>query len=186
MGNRVYNYEIMELIKDHWSPRAFSDEQIPIEDLMAILEAARFAPSCFNEQPWRFIVGHSPETRAKVLSLLNEKNQVWAKKAPVLIIICGKKNYTNNGKFNFYHTFDSGTAWGFLLLEAQRRGYITHGMAGFDKEKTIEAFKLGDVYQPIAAIAIGKLGDKSTLPAELQEIEVPAGRIDLEDLILAK
>ena len=186
MGNRVYNYEIMELIKDHWSPRAFSDEQVPIEDLMAILEAARFAPSCFNEQPWRFIVGHSPEMRAKVLSLINEKNQVWAQHAPVLMIICGKKNFTYNGKPNFYNAFDSGTAWGFLLLEAQRRGYITHAMMGFDKAKTIELFELGDIYQPIAAIALGKLGDKNSLSKELQEREEPGRRIDLEDLILAK
>lgn len=186
MIHRKVNYDIMDEIVQRWSPRAFSTEPVKEEELMAMLEAARFAPSCFNEQPWRFIVGYSKETREKVLSVLGEANQVWAKKAPVLMIIVAKKTFEMTGKDNFWHMFDAGTAWGYFSLEAQRRGFITHGMGGFNKKKTVEIFELGEEYQPIAAVAIGMYGDKDALPEDLREREVPAERKELEELILVK
>lgn len=186
MINRKVNYDIMEEIVQRWSPRAFSSEPIKEEELMAMLEAARFAPSCFNEQPWRFIVGYTSETREKVVSVLAESNRVWAAKAPVLLIICAKKTFAMNGKDNFWHMFDAGTAWGYFSLEAQRRGFQTHGMGGFDKKKTVEIFGLGEEYQPIAAVAVGKYGNPEELPEQLREREVPAERKPLEDLILVK
>lgn len=186
MINRNTDYEIMEEIKERWSPRAFSTEPVPMEDVMAILEAARFAPSCFNEQPWRFIVGHTEEMREKVFSLLGEPNKIWAEKAPVLMIVLAKKTFDYNGKENFWHMFDSGIAWGYLSLEAQRRGYITHGMGGFNKKGTVELFNLGDDLQPIAAIALGKMGNKEDLPEDLRLREEPAGRNSLDSLILFK
>jgi len=186
MTNRKVNYDIMEEIIHRWSPRAFSNEPVKEEELMAMLEAARFAPSCFNEQPWRFILGYRGENREKVLSVLTESNRVWAEKAPVLMIIVAKKTFAMNEKDNFWHMFDTGTAWGYFSLEAERRGFITHGMGGFDKKKTAEIFELGEEYQPIAAVAIGKYGDKEALPEALREREVPADRKPLEDLILVK
>jgi len=181
----------MNEILERWSPRAFDPKAVPDNDVMAVLEAARFAPSCFNEQPWRFIVGSRDSgnekwvsNHEKVLSLLNETNRRWAEKAPVLLIILGIKAFEKNGKDNFWHLFDSGTAWGFLSLEAQRRGYVTHGMGGFNKQQTGEVFSLSEELQPIAVIALGRHGQTEELPEDLRERELPGSRKPLEVLIL--
>ncbi|MDW7740630.1 MAG: nitroreductase family protein, partial [Bacillota bacterium] len=126
--SRVFNYDIMPEIKTRWSPRAFSSKPVAKEELMALLEAAHYAPSCSNEQPWRFLIADNAEKLAKLFSVLNEGNQAWANKAPVLILLIGKNHFEKTEKANHWHMFDSGTAWGFLSLEAERRGLITHAM----------------------------------------------------------
>lgn len=181
---REFNYDIMQEIKERWSPRAFSSEKISWEEIMAVLEAARYAPSCFNEQPWRFIIADDEESHGKMRNILAEANQVWANAAPVLIAILGKKAFEYNGKDNFWHLFDSGTAWGYLSLEAQRRGLATHAMGGFSKKGLKEAFNISDDYDVIAVVALGRPGDKEKLPQALQEKEEPASRKSLQDLIL--
>jgi nitroreductase len=129
---RTFKYEILKEIRERWSPRAFSEEKINKDDLLAVIEAAHYAPSCFNEQPWRFIIAEKDEDLKIMRSILNLRNQQWAGKAPVLILILAHKYFSANSKNNFWNQFDAGTAWGFLSLEAQRRGLITHAMAGFD------------------------------------------------------
>lgn len=181
---REYNYEILDLIVKRWSPRAFSKKHVPKEDLMAILEAARYAPSCFNEQPWRFMVADDPKSLEVMRKVLMEKNYLWAKNAPVLILMLSKKQYEKNGKDNKYHDFDTGTAWGFLSLEAVRRGYQTHGMAGIKKKEAREVFKIPEDIHIIGMIALGINGSIEDLDDMFIEDESPSSRKPLEDIVL--
>lgn len=181
---RQFNFEIIPEIKERWSPRAFDSRLVPREDLMPLLEAARFAPSCFNEQPWRFIIADNEIMLQKMRGLLTPSNLEWAKKAPVLILIVSKKTFTLNGKDNYWHMFDAGTSWGYLSLEAQRRGLITHAMGGFNREKAREEFCIPEDYTIIAVIAVGYYGQKDSLSQELQNRENPDNRKNIEDLLL--
>lgn len=181
---RKFNYDIMQEIKERWSPRAFDEKAVKEDDIMALLEAASYAPSCFNEQPWRFIVGDDENKLSKLRSILAPSNQVWANNAPVLILIASKKNFDYNNKNNRWHEFDAGTAWGYMSLEAQSRGLITHAMGGFDVEKAHKLLNISDEYDVIAVVAVGKYGDKNNLSKELQEREYPDTRKGIDELIL--
>jgi len=178
---RQFKYNIMQEIKDRWSPRAFSPEKIPEEDLQAIMEAASYAPSCFNEQPWRFLLASEDKELEIMHSLLTEKNYRWAKNAPVLILVIAHRYFAYNNKENRWHQFDSGTAWGYLSLEAQKRGFITHGMGGFRRKKTRETLNISEDYEIIAVIAVGKMGNKENLEDEFKKEESPNTRRPLED-----
>jgi len=178
---RQFKYNIMQEIKDRWSPRAFSPEKIPEEDLQAIMEAASYAPSCFNEQPWRFLLASEDKELEIMHSLLTEKNYRWAKNAPVLILVIAHRYFAYNNKENRWHQFDSGTAWGYLSLEAQKRGFITHGMGGFRRKKTRETLNISEDYEIIAVIAVGKMGNKEDLEDEFKKEESPNTRRPLED-----
>jgi len=179
---RDFLYDISPDIQQRWSPRAFSSESITGE-VMALLEAARYAPSAFNEQPWRFVVASEPEELTVMRSVLVEANQVWANTAPVLLAVLAKQTFSHNGKPNAWHTFDTGTAWGYLSLEAQRRGLISHAMAGFDKEKARVVLQVPDDYAVVTMVAVGKLGRKEDLPPMLQEREAPASRKPLVEIV---
>lgn len=179
---RQFNYDILPLIQTRWSSRALSDEKIDRTVLSAIIEAARYAPSCFNEQPWHFIVADSGEILNQFRAALSPGNQVWAGKAPVLIAACAKKIFSANGKDNFWHQFDTGTAWGYMSLEAERTGLISHGMAGFDRTATAQAAKLPPEYEVIAMIAVGRPGSKDSLPPDYQEREKPGTRKELKEI----
>jgi len=173
---RRFLYDIMQEIKNRWSPKAFSSEKISHEDIQAILEAACFAPSCFNEQPWRFLVATQEEDLNLLGNLLTEKNQRWAKKAPALILILAHRYFKYNGKENRWHQFDAGTAWGYLSLEAEKRGLITHGMGGFKRKKIREVLNISEDYEIIAVIAVGKIGNKNDLEEEFKKEEFPNTR----------
>jgi nitroreductase len=179
---RDFSYDISMDIQKRWSPRAFSGESVKLE-VMALLEAARYAPSCFNEQPWRFVVASESEELTVMRSILNESNQIWANAAPVLIAVLAKQTFTQNGKPNFWHVFDTGTAWGYLSLEAQRRGLISHAMAGFDKDKARVVLQVPDDYAVVTMVAVGKMGKKEDLPPMLQEKEEPASRKPLSEIV---
>lgn len=169
---------------ERWSPRAFSSEPITEEDMMTLFEAARWSPSCFNEQPWRFVYAYRPEDLEKFRSVLTEGNQAWANSAPLLILVFSKKHFTQSGKINRWAEFDTGAAWMALTLQANRLGLHTHAMAGFDPEKAYEVTGMdADKYSAVCAIAIGKLGDASTLPDTLKEREVPSDRKHLSEII---
>jgi uncharacterized membrane protein YbaN (DUF454 family)/nitroreductase len=182
--NRTFNYDIMPEIKQRWSARAYSAEQIAKDEIVALLEAARYAPSCFNEQPWRFLVADDEETLEKMRGILTPKNQSWANKAPVLILIASKKNFEYDGKKNYWNMFDAGTAWGYLSLEAQKRGLITHAMGGFDREKARSVFNLADDLNIITVVAVGRYGLPESLSDELREQEFPQTREEIKDLLL--
>jgi len=185
MENRVFDYEILEEIKNRWSPRAFDPHRdVPDEEIMALLEAARYAPSCFNEQPWRYIVAKGGEDYQKILNILASSNQEWASKAPVLMLILSKQNFSYNNKNNRWHLFDAGTSWGYLSLEAQRRGLITHAMGGFDVVRAREAFNIPDDYSIIAVVAVGYYGKKEDLSPKYLDKEAPSPRKAIEEILV--
>ncbi len=181
---RKFNHELMTEIKERWSPRAFSDNPVPEEDLMALLEAARYAPSCSNEQPWRFVVAADQEKLARMREVLDSGNQKWANHAPVLILVAAEKKFLKKGTDNRWCCFDAGTAWGYLSLEAQRRGLITHGMGGFSVDKVRETFNISDRYEVIAVIAVGYYGNKDQLSEYNRDREHPGTRKEIEELLL--
>jgi nitroreductase len=181
---RVFNYDIMPEIKTRWSPRAFSSKQVAREELMALFEAARHAPSCSNEQPWRFLIADSAEKLASLRCVLDEGNQAWANKAPVLILVTSKKSFEKNGNNNHWKLFDAGTAWGYLSLEAERRGLVTHAMGGFDRERTRRKFSIPDDLEIITVIAVGYYGDKRDLSEFNQNREHPQTRKEIDELLL--
>lgn len=180
---REYNYDILEVIKKRWSPRAFSPEAINEEDLKAVLEAARYAPSCFNEQPWRYMVARG-ESLPVLQNLLMEKNFLWAKNAPVLILVLSKNTFDHNGKPNKYNQFDTGTSWGFLALEAVKRGLQTHAMAGFKKKLARTELNIPEEMDIIAMVALGKPGNLDDLDQSFHSGEKPNTRKSLENMIL--
>lgn len=181
---REFNYDIMPEIKERWSPRAFDSRKVSRDKIKALLEAARYAPSCFNEQPWRFIIADEEGSLQKMQGILAPSNQVWANKAPVLILVVSKKTFTLNGKDNYWHMFDAGTAWGYFSLEAQRHGLITHAMGGFNREKAREEFHIPEDYSIIAVIAVGYYGQKDGLSQDLQSREHPEDRMEIVNILL--
>jgi nitroreductase len=187
-NSRSTDYPIDPLFLERWSPRAFTAEQISEYDLLTMLDAARWAPSCFNSQPWRFIYARrDTEHWPKLLGLLSESNQVWAKNAAVLIILVSKTTMPARGGGkelpSWSHSFDAGASWGCLALQAQRSGWAAHGMAGFDKERAVSELGVPEGYRVEAAIAIGRPGDKSLLPQALQAREQPSDRAPLAQLV---
>ncbi|HCX65130.1 MAG TPA: nitroreductase [Eubacteriaceae bacterium] len=183
MENRNPTYTLMPEITNRWSARSFSDQAVSDEDLYAVIEAASYAPSCFNEQPWRFIIARERDEKNKICNLLYEGNQKWACKAPVLVVVFAKGKFKKNQKDNYWHMFDTGTAWGYLTLEAERRNLITHAMGGFRRKKTKEFFSLSEDDTVVTIFAMGYLGEKEALPEDLQEDERPSPRKPIEELI---
>jgi nitroreductase len=182
--HRQADHEIDPVFLNRWSPRAFSEEPVDDEVLMSVFEAARWAPSSNNEQPWRFIIARTVEDRQRFLEFLVPGNQVWAKHAPVLLVIISKRTFSRGGAPNKVYQFDAGCAWGYIALQALQNGLITHGMAGFDNDKAREILDVPDDFDIMAVIAIGKRGDKSELPENLQEREIPSGRRPLSETIM--
>lgn len=165
---------IHELITHRWSPRAFDSRPVEPEKLRSLFEAARWAPSSNNEQPWAFIVGtkDDPATHAKLLSTLHEFNQAWAKHPPVLGIAVSRLAFARNGNANRNAFYDTGAAMADLTTEAVSRGLSVHQMAGFDHHKAIELFGIPEGWEPIAAFVIGYPGDPQALPENLREREL--------------
>src|SRR5438094_207349 len=168
------DYPIEEILRRRWSPRAFSDRMVESEKLQSLFEAARWAPSSFNEQPWSFIVAtkQNLEEHALLLSCLVEKNQQWARLAPVLMVSVTKLNFEKTGKPNRHAFHDVGLAMGSMLVQATALGLFVHQMAGFSVEKVREAYGVPQDFEPVAAIAIGYPADPEVLPESFREQEV--------------
>lgn len=181
--NNIRNYDILSEIRNRWSPRAFSNEPISIDDIKGIVEAARWAPSCFNEQPWRFIAIIDKTDRENINYTIDKYNRVWADNAPVIMCIISKRRFNYNSRENYWSMFDTGTAWGYLSLEATKRNLITRAIGGFDIEKARKALKIPYDYDIVCLVAVGKPGDNKDLPQELQSKEVPSGRYDLSEIL---
>ena len=174
---RKADHPINPLFLKRWSPRAMSGDGVSEQELMTLFEAARWAPSTYNEQEWRFLYARSGGADWKAFfGLLMEANQVWCDKAAVLVVVLSKKTFTHNGKPNPVHTFDSGSAFENLALQGAEMGLVVHGMAGFDRDKTRAALNIPDDFSVEAMIAIGKPGDPASLPPELREREKPSDR----------
>lgn len=178
------DYPIHPLIRDRWSPRAFSDRPVEREKLLTCLEAARWAPSCFNEQPWRFIVATSetPDRLKEAQSVLVEGN-TWANRAPVLICAVAKTSFTRNQKPNRHAMYDTGAATLNFFLEAFNQGLVAHEMAGFNVGRARVVFHIPEGYEPIAMITVGYQGDPDTLTPDQQASETgPRTRNPLEEI----
>ncbi len=163
------------LILKRWSPRAFADRALDPDDLRKLFEAARWAASSYNEQPWRFLVGiKGDEAYEKIFASLISFNQGWAKSAPVLVLSAAKKTFTGNGSANAYGLHDTGAATANLMLQAIALGIHTHSMAGFDADAVRAAFAIPDDFEVGAVTAIGYLGDSATLPDQQRQMEESA------------
>ncbi len=152
-------YPILDAIRQRWSPRAFADQPVPAAALQQAFEAAAWAPSAMNEQPWRYIYAHHADQPAfgKMVDCLLPGNQPWARHAPVLLLALAKTHY-DNGQANGAALHDVGMANSHLILEATALGLYGHFMGGFDAGKTRAAFGLPDSLQPVVFIALGYLG----------------------------
>lgn len=186
-NTRTADHPISEIFLNRWSPRAFTGEEIPVQTLDTILEAARWAPSSYNFQPWRFIYARKGTAHwESLLGMLNAFNQSWAKSASALIIVLSKKAEIPPGKDaespNRTHSFDAGTAWGYMALQASLMGWQAHGMAGIEHDKIRTELRVPEGYAIEAGVAIGRMGDKSTLPEALQAREAPSGRRPLAEV----
>jgi nitroreductase len=173
MENPTQNqFPVYPLIRMRWSPRAFGEKPVEKERLQSLFEAARWAPSSMNEQPWRFIVGQKGDkTWEKIHNSLVEFNQNWATQAPVLIVNLGKKTFTYKGRENVTYQYDTGQAVAFMVIEAVNQGLVAHQMGGFHAEKLIELFEIPEDFKPISVTAIGYQGDPGTLSADLYKSE---------------
>jgi nitroreductase len=182
---RKVENDINPLFVNRWSPRAMSGEEISHDDLMGLFEAARWAPSSYNNQPWRFIYAkRNTDHWQRLFSLLVEGNKTWAKNAAVIVVVISRKNFEFNEKPAITHQFDAGAAWENLALEATSRELVTHGMQGFDFNEARKVLGIPDSFDVIAMIAIGKLGQKENLPRDLQEREYPSNRKPLEEIVM--
>jgi len=168
------DHPIQEILKRRWSPRAFADRMVESEKLRSLFEAARWAPSSFNEQPWFFIVATKEklEEHARMLSCLVEKNQQWARLAPVLMVSVAKLKFAKTGKPNRHAFHDVGLAMGNMLVEATALGLCVHQMAGLFPEKVREIYGVPEGFEPVAAIALGYAAEVDVLPDTFREQEL--------------
>ncbi len=188
-NHRHSDYPIDKVFLDRWSPRAFTAEEISEHDLMTILEAARWAPSSYNSQPWRFIYGRRGTPHFdKLLGFLNEFNQSWAKTASALVVLVSSSTMLPPGKDkpvpSHSHSNDAGAAWAYLALQATMLGYQAHGMVGFDMDRAFAELGVPEGYRVEQSIAIGRQGDKATLPEAMAARESPSDRLPLATIAM--
>lgn len=175
---------IHSLIRKRWSPRAMSGEELSEDEFLPLFEAARWAPSSYNAQPWRFLITkRGTNSFDKLFSTLVEANQVWTKNASLLVLFLSRTRFERNDKPSITHSFDAGAAWENLALEGSHRHLAVHGMQGFDYEKARSLFAIPELYDIEMMIAIGKHGDKKNLPENLQKVESPKERKALDEII---
>jgi len=168
----ITNLKINTIIENRWSPRSFSGKAIEQEKIQRFFEAARWAPSAYNEQPWRFIVGvKGDETWQMIFESLVEFNQMWAVNAPVLVVAVGSNVREVNGEANGTWHYDVGQAVGYLTIQAYTDGLVMHQMGGFDPAKLVESFKLPEKYFPLSVSALGYQDVAEKLPANLEKLE---------------
>lgn len=181
-------FRIHELLSRRWSPRAFADQAVEREKIQSLLEAARWAPSSFNEQPWFFIIATAdhPAEHQKLLSCLKEGNQIWAHKAPLLILTVAKMHFDHNGQANRHAYHDVGLAVGNLVVQATAMDLVIHQMAGIRSDNIRECYSLPAGYEAVTGIAVGYLGDSNNLPELLREQELaPRSRKSLREFVFS-
>lgn len=190
MSGRNPDHPVKDLFIERWSPRAFDASEMPEADLKTILEAARWAPSAFNIQPWRFVYTRRQDADwQKLVDLLNPFNLDWAQHASALLYLFSDSEVDGkNGKPNRpsgTHSFDAGTAWAHVALQATELGYHTHAMAGILRDEIHDRLGVPLRYKPEIAIAIGKRGDPGNLSESLRERETPSQRKSLSEIAFA-
>jgi nitroreductase len=186
-NSRESEYPVDPMFLDRWSPRAFTGAIIQEAELLTLLDAAHWAPSSANNQPWRFIYAlKGSEHWEKFVSLLNESNQEWAKNASALIFVVSRSfngaRGTSEERPSYTHSFDAGTAWGYLAIQARISGFYAHGMGGIKHDEIKEKLDVPDGYRVEAGIAVGRIADKSVLSERNQEREFPSQRKPLSEI----
>jgi nitroreductase len=179
---------VLPIFHERWSARAFADRDVPKKDLLRVFEAARWAPSSNNEQPWRFVVGtRGTETHGKIFESLVGFNQTWAGKAPVLMVGVARARFSKNDAPNGYAVYDLGAASAYLTLQAAALGLTTHQMAGFDREKARTLLAIPEGYEFGSAIALGYQGEPETLANEelIKRESAPRERKALDEFVFA-
>lgn len=175
--HRKVDHDVLPLFAARWSPRAMSGEPITPAEMARLFEAARWAPSSYNEQPWRFLYAHRDTKHWDTFfGFLVEGNKAWCGPAGALIVVASRKTFSRNGSANPVHVFDAGSAWQNLALQGSSMGLVVHGMAGFDADKARAALAIPDDYSVAAMIAVGRPGRADDLPENLRKAESPSGR----------
>ena len=166
---------IHELLEKRFSPYAFSSRAVEPEELRKLFEAARSAPSSYNEQPWRFVVAtrQDPEAFERLLGTIAERNREWAHHAPVLVLSAAKLDFTHSGKPNRHAFYDAGQAAAYFTLQATALGLYVHQMAGFDAGKARQLLNIPEGYEPVAMMAVGYLGDPEAVAEPLRHHDRP-------------
>ncbi len=181
---RKADHPIDTLFLDRWSPRAMSGEAVSEAELMTLFEAARWAPSSYNNQPWRFLYARRDTGNWELFfDLLVEFNQGWASSAAALIVFVSRKTFEHNGEPSVTHSFDTGAAWENLALQGWLKGLVVHGMQGFDYERARTDLSIPEEFQVEAMAAVGRPAKVEDLPAELREREAPSDRRKLAQTI---
>lgn len=186
MNDRNNDAPVSDLFIERWSPRSFDENyELSANEYLSLFEAARWSPSCFNEQPWRFVVSkRNSKSFGNFTSLLNDFNKEWAKSASLLGFIIAKKDFTEKNKPNEHAQFDAGAAWMSLTLQARKLGLHTHGMGGIQTDKIYKELDIDkDQYDLIAGFAVGKKASKNQLPDELAQQEELSSRKHLDEIL---
>jgi nitroreductase len=179
---RKANHPIDDVFLNRWSPRAMTGEAISQAELLTLFEAARWAPSSYNYQPWRFLYAHRDTKHWQTFfNLLVEFNQSWAHNAGVLVVFISRTHFNFNGQPAPTHSFDTGAAWENLALQGSLKGLVIHGMQGFDYEQARTALNVPEGFQVEAMCAIGRPADPETLSEGLLVKETPSERRKLEE-----
>lgn len=174
---RRADHPIDKIFVDRWSPRAMSGEEISEKDLMVLFEAARWAPSAYNNQPWRMLYARRNTSHWSLFfDLLIDFNKAWVKNAAAMVLFISKTTFDHNGKPSVTHSFDTGAAWENLALQGALKGYVVHGMQGFDYVRAKTDLRIPDGFQVEAMVAVGKPGDPNALPEDLRKRESPSDR----------
>ncbi|GAB2674046.1 nitroreductase family protein [Paenibacillus thermoaerophilus] len=183
LANRKPDYPVHPLILNRWSPRAYANIPVSDEVLFTVLEAARWAPSGGNQQPWRFYVARTAEERETFLSFILPRNQLWTRNAPVLLLIASRK-FRDSGEPLNTHAFDAGAAWATLALQARLLGLSTRAVGGFDQELARKTLQVPESIALHAVIALGYRGRLDKLDPSFHELEQPNGRRPIADSLL--
>jgi nitroreductase len=182
--NREADYDIEPLFLNRWSPRAMTGAGLEEEEFMPLFEAARWAPSSYNNQHWRFVYAERTDDEFEdFLELIYDGNAGWAEDAAVLVVLASKTTFDHNGEEARTHSFDTGAAWENLALEGARRGLAVHAMQGFDYEGMADYLDLPEGFELECMVAVGERAPAETLPEDLQERETPSGRKELGEIV---
>ncbi len=184
MSERAPQYPILDLIRDRWSPRAMSGESISQEELYSLFEAARWAPSSYNNQPWFFIYADRDSADWDLfLDLTYPPNRIWVYRAAVLIVVLSRTLFFYDDRYSRTHSFDTGAATENLALQGNAMGFVVHGMEGFDYDRAHTVLEIPKEYQVEAMFAIGKPGPIDVLSEELQQREKKSDRKPIKDFV---
>ncbi|MBI9033487.1 MAG: nitroreductase family protein [Bacteroidales bacterium] len=179
-------YNLTPLLKQRWSPRAFSNQMVEKEKIQALFEAARWTPSSSNQQPWRFIIGFKGDpTYEKIMDSLVEFNQLWAQTAPVLIVSIGKLT-NNKGEHNNSSCYDVGQAVAHMTVQATSMGLYVHQMGGFSADSILQSFEIPEQHMVQTLFTVGYIGDPEVLHPNLKKMEyAQRDRIDFDEFVFS-